>query len=51
MTAIPPVVDRDTWQQQIDELQSEYRKEQSESERAAHRAAILGRIRDFFGLK
>ena len=37
-------------QQQIDELQSEYRKEQSESDRAAHRAAILGRIRDFFGL-
>jgi small-conductance mechanosensitive channel/CRP-like cAMP-binding protein len=37
--------------QQIDEMQNEYRKAQSESERAAHRAAIVQRIRDFFGLK
>jgi small-conductance mechanosensitive channel/CRP-like cAMP-binding protein len=37
--------------QQIDELQDEYRKQQSDSERAAHRAAIVQRIRDFFGLK
>lgn len=36
---------------QIEEMQSEYRKERSDSERAAHRAAIVQRIRDFFGLK
>jgi small-conductance mechanosensitive channel/CRP-like cAMP-binding protein len=37
--------------QQIDELQSEYRKERSDTDHAARRAAIVGRIRDFFGLK
>lgn len=37
--------------QQIDELQSEYRRERSESERAEHRAALVRRIRDFFGLR
>ena len=37
-------------QQQIEEMQSEYRRERSESEKAEHRAAILRRIRDFFGL-
>jgi len=33
-----------------DELLDAFRKERSDSERAAHRAAILQRIRDFFGL-
>lgn len=37
--------------QQIEAQQSEYRRERSESERAEHRAAIVERIRDFFGLK
>jgi small-conductance mechanosensitive channel/CRP-like cAMP-binding protein len=36
--------------QHNDELRSELRKAQSDSERASHRAAILQRIRDFFGL-
>ncbi len=33
-----------------DELLDAFRKQQSSSEQAAHRAAILQRIRDFFGL-
>ena len=37
--------------QQIDEMRDEYRKAQSEAEKAAHRAALVQRIRDFFGLK
>ena len=37
-------------QMQIEELQSEYQRERSDSEKAAHRAAIVQRIRDFFGL-
>lgn len=36
--------------QQIDELRNEYRREQSDSEKAAHRAALVRRIREFFGL-
>jgi CRP-like cAMP-binding protein len=38
-------------QQHNDELQNAFRKAQDESERAGHRAAILQRIRDFFGLQ
>lgn len=37
--------------QQIDEMKDEYRRETSDSEKAAHRAALVQRIRDFFGLK
>lgn len=40
-----------TRMQQIDELQTQYHREQSEAEHAQHHAAIVGRIRDFFGLK
>ncbi len=40
-----------TRMQQIDELQSKYHREKSEGESAQHRAAIVKRIRDFFGLK
>jgi small-conductance mechanosensitive channel/CRP-like cAMP-binding protein len=36
---------------QNEELRDAFRREQSESERAAHRADILQHIRDFFGLK
>ena len=36
---------------QIDELQTQYHREQSEAEHAQHSAAIGQRIRDFFGLK
>jgi hypothetical protein len=37
--------------QQIDEMRDEYRKAGSESDKAAHRAALVQRIRDFFGLR
>lgn len=37
--------------QQIEAEQDEYRRRRSDSERAEHRAAIVQRIRDFFGLK
>jgi len=37
--------------QQMDEFQNKYRHERSEGERADHRAAIVQRIRDFFGLR
>jgi small-conductance mechanosensitive channel/CRP-like cAMP-binding protein len=40
-----------TRMQQIDELQTQYHREQTEAEHAQHHAAIVGRIRDFFGLK
>lgn len=36
---------------QIDELQTQYHREQSAAEHAQHQAAIVIRIRDFFGLK
>lgn len=36
---------------QIDELQTQYHREQSEAEHAQYSAAIGQRIRDFFGLK
>lgn len=36
---------------QIEELQTQYHLEQSEAEHAQHRAAIVGRIREFFGLR
>lgn len=37
--------------QQIEEMRDEYQRARSDSEKAAHRAAIVERIRDFFGLK
>lgn len=37
--------------QQIDELQTQYHREQTDAEHAQHHAAIVKRIRDFFGLK
>lgn len=37
--------------QQIDEMRDEYRKTGSESDKAAHRAVLVQRIRDFFGLR
>lgn len=37
-------------QHQIETLRDEYRRERSEGERAEHRAAIVRRIREFFGL-
>jgi len=37
-------------QHQIDMLQHEFQHQRSDGERAAHRAAIVQRIRDFFGL-
>ena len=40
-----------TRMQQIDELQTQYHLEKTEAEHAQHRAAIVERIRDFFGLK
>lgn len=36
---------------QIETLQNEYQRARSDSERAEHRAAIVQRIREFFGLK
>lgn len=38
-------------QQQTDDLRAEFRKAQSDAERAAHPAALLQRIRDYFGLR
>jgi small-conductance mechanosensitive channel/CRP-like cAMP-binding protein len=38
-------------QQQNDALRAEFRKAQSDAERAAHPAALLQRIRDYFGLQ
>jgi CRP-like cAMP-binding protein len=40
-----------TRMQQIDELQTQYHREQTDAEHAQHRAAIVERIRAFFGLK
>jgi CRP-like cAMP-binding protein len=40
-----------TRQQQNDALRAEFRKAQSDAERAAHPAALLQRIRDYFGLQ
>jgi small-conductance mechanosensitive channel/CRP-like cAMP-binding protein len=40
-----------TRMQQIDELQTLYHSEKTESEHAQHRAAIVSRIKDFFSLK
>jgi hypothetical protein len=37
-------------QQEMEALQSEFRRTHSDSEHAAHRAAMLERIRSFFGL-
>jgi small-conductance mechanosensitive channel/CRP-like cAMP-binding protein len=37
--------------QQIDELQTQYHREQTDAEHAQHHAAIVKRIRDFFSLK
>jgi small-conductance mechanosensitive channel/CRP-like cAMP-binding protein len=37
--------------QQIDELQTQYHQEQTDAEHAQHRAVLVKRIRDFFGLK
>jgi small-conductance mechanosensitive channel/CRP-like cAMP-binding protein len=37
--------------QQIDELQTQYHREKTDAEHAQHRADIVKRIRDFFGLK
>ena len=36
--------------QQIDELQTQYHREQTDVENAQHRAAIVKRVKDFFGL-
>jgi CRP-like cAMP-binding protein len=40
-----------TRQQQNDALRAEFRKAQSDAERAAHPAALLQRMRDYFGLQ
>ena len=40
-----------TRMQEIEELQTQYHREQTEAEHAQHRAAIVNRIKDFFGLK
>ena len=40
-----------TRMQQIDELQTQYHREQTATEHAQHRADIVKRIRDIFGLK
>jgi small-conductance mechanosensitive channel/CRP-like cAMP-binding protein len=40
-----------TRMQQIDELQTQYHREQTAAEHEQNRAALVGRIREFFGLK